>query len=121
MDLEVRERQFLQMGEEVVPHVVLDMARRADQNATLQEAEHAADDADGEEQGAVLEEFGPRHARREVVDRITEHDRRRERDGGRGHDRGQAEQELAAVRACVGNQSPDGSHQTAVYVSGPGR
>ena len=49
--LEVRQRQLLQVREEVVPHVVLDVPRRADQDAAHQEAEDAADEADRNEQG----------------------------------------------------------------------
>ena len=44
-----RERQALQMPEEVVADVVLDVARRADDDAAHQEAEHAADDGDGDD------------------------------------------------------------------------
>ena len=46
-------RQLLQMREEVVAHVVLDVARRADQDPPHQEAEDAADYANRQEERAV--------------------------------------------------------------------
>ena len=76
----IRERQRLQVREEVVPHVVLDVARRADENAPHQEPEHAADEADGEQQRAVAEELRARDAARQVVDGVAQHHRRHERD-----------------------------------------
>ena len=61
--LEVRERQPLQMREEVVAHVVLDVARGADQDAARQKQKHAADEADGEQEDAVPEQLGARDRR----------------------------------------------------------
>ena len=49
---------FSQMREEVVAHVVLDVARRADEDPPHQEPEDAADDADRQQQRAVQRELG---------------------------------------------------------------
>ena len=49
------ERQLLQMREEVVPHVVLDVAGGADQNPAHEEPEHAADQADRQQERAVAQ------------------------------------------------------------------
>ena len=112
--LEIRERQRLQVREEVVAHVVLDVPRRADQDAAHEEPEHAADQADGEQQAAVLHQLGAGDAAGQIVDRVAEHPRRATGDAGRDDDAGEAEQEVAAVAENVAQQPAGGSHVSSI-------
>jgi hypothetical protein len=104
--LEIRQRQLLQVREEVVAHVVLDVAGGADQNPAREELEDAAEQTDREQQRAVAGQLAARHALCEIVDRAPEHGRPGERDRSRHHDACQAEDELAAVAQNVGEQAP---------------
>ena len=97
MRLEVGQRQLLQVREEVVPHVVLDVARRADEDPALQEQEHAADQADGEQQRAVGGELAAGDPAGQIVDGEAEHRRPGERHRPGDDDAGEAEGELAAI------------------------
>ena len=74
------------MREEVVPHVVLDVARRADQNAARPEAEDAAHQSYCEQLARVEHQLGAGHFGRQIVDGVSQHERRHERNGG-GDDR----------------------------------
>ena len=66
------ERQRLQVREEVVPHVVLDVARGADEDAAHQEPEDAADQADAEQQRRrSATSFARVTPARQVVDRVA--------------------------------------------------
>jgi hypothetical protein len=91
--LEVGERQPLQVGEEVVPHVVLEMPRGADQDPARPEAEQAADDADAEQGGAVGQQLGPGDPRCQVVDCRPQNEGRCQGDAGgdKGTDQTQGE------------------------------
>ena len=70
MPLEKGRRQPLQMGEEVVPEVVLDVPRGSGENPAHEEAEYPAHHADADEQGPVPGQFPARDPEREVVDRL---------------------------------------------------
>ena len=107
MRLEVRQRQPLQLREEVVAHVVLDVPRRADDDPAHQEAEHAADQADGEQGRAVQRQLGARHAERQVVDGVLQHPRTGERNRGRSDDAREPEEEIATVGPNVPEQTPE--------------
>src|ERR1051325_1626543 len=102
------------MREEVVAHVVFDVARRADQDASLQEQEHAANDRDGEEQRTVFEQLRARGVPTQVVDRVAEHQRRGERDRARAHHTDETESERAAVAKDVVQETPKGRHHASI-------
>src|SRR6266540_1796505 len=110
MLLEVRQRQLLQVREEVVPHVVFDVARRADEDAALQEQEEPSDQADGEQQQAVFGQLRAGDASLKVVNREAEHQRRRQRDGARADDAHQAEEEGAPIPLDIREQAANRRH-----------
>ena len=74
------------MREEVVAHVVLQVARRPDQDASRPEAEHAAHQAYSEQFTRIEHQLGAGHFGRQIVDGVSQHQRRHERNGG-GDDR----------------------------------
>ena len=92
--LVVAERHLLQPREEVVPDVVLDVARRADDDPAHQEAEDGAHARDAEEQRGVDRELLPRHAAGQIVDRELQHPRRQQLERGREDDADEPEEEL---------------------------
>ena len=108
MGLKIRQRQLLQVREEVVPHVVLDVARRADQDPAHEEPEDAADEADGEQEAAVLDELRARDAARQIVDREAQHARCGEPDAGRDDDAAEAEEKIAPIAKNVSQQAAKG-------------
>ena len=91
------ERQRLQVREEVVAHVVLDVARRTDEDPPLRKRNSAAGRRDDEQQRAVERRASPRHAAVEVVDGVLQDPRREELDRGRDEDAEEAEHEGATV------------------------
>src|SRR5262249_22061243 len=96
--------------EEVVAHVVFDVARGADEDPAHQEAEDAADEADGQQDRSVLEQLHPRHAAGEIVDRELQNFRRREGDRLSYDRTGQTEQECATVSGDVTEEPAKGAH-----------
>ena len=95
--LEVGDRHLLELREEVVAHVVLDIARRPDEDAAHEEPEDAAADADAEQGGAVQRQLLAGDPGREVVDRMPQYPGRGERDSGGSYDAGEPEEEVATI------------------------
>ena len=114
MRLEIGKRQLLEVGKEVVPHVVLDVPRRANENAAHEEPEHAADQPDREEGEAVLDQLGARDAARQIVDRIPQHHRRRKADAVADDDAREAEREVAAITQDVTQQPSERRHVPSI-------
>src|SRR6266581_4114716 len=114
MCLEVRQRKRLQVREEVVPHVVFDIARSADEDAALQEEKQSADDADCEEQRGIHRQLPSRDAPVQIVDRIAEDQRRSERDGARADHTDEAEEKRTAVAEHVSEKTPKGGHDLSI-------
>ena len=96
------------MAEEVVPQVVFDVARDADDDPPHQEAEDAADDGEAEQQQGVVGQLAARDPRGEIVDRVLQHPRRQLLDAGGRDDAQEADSEGAAVAGEVGPQSAPG-------------
>ena len=82
MRLEVRDRQRLQAGKEIVAYVVLDVPGRADEDAAHQEPEDAAENADDEQHPAVHRKLPGGHTCRQIVHRVLEDRRRGEGNAG---------------------------------------
>jgi hypothetical protein len=110
MRLEIGERQLLELREEVVTHVVFDVARRADENTPHEKPEVRADDADREEQTAVFQQLAPGHGTREIVNRVLQHAGRGNRDRLRQDDADQAGQKRAAISQTIAKQAPKRRH-----------
>ena len=70
--LVVGERHLLEALEERIAQVVLDVARRTDQDPPHQEAEHRADQGDPEQKSRVHRELLPGDPRVEIVDGVLE-------------------------------------------------
>ena len=85
---------------------VLDVAGRADEDPAHQEAEHSADEADGEQGQSVQGELVPRHPERQVVDGVLQHPRTGEGDPGRSDDAAEPEEEVATIGPDVPEQTP---------------
>ena len=104
--LEVVGVEPLQMREEVVAQVVLEAARRADDDAAHEKAEDAADRGQREQRGRVPHGLVDRDAGGEVVDGVLEHPRAGQRDG-RGQDGAdESEEERATMRGEIAQQAP---------------
>ena len=114
MGLKIRKRQLLEVSKEVVPHVVLDVAGGADQDAPHQKAEESADEADGQKQERVLDQFGAGDAAREIVNRVPEYDRRGQRHALSNDDAQEPEKEGLAVAKRVTQQAPEGGHRGSI-------
>ncbi len=112
--LVVRQRQRLQVREEVVAHVVLDVARRADQDPPRPEAEDAADQADGQQFPGVEQQLAARHPGRQVVDRHSQHQRRRERDGGGGDGTDEPKRKGPPIAPDVAEKPAEGGHRSSI-------
>ena len=110
MGLKVRQRQLLQVREEVVPHVVLNLAGCADDDAAHEKPGHAADKAGGQQEPAVEDQFRARHVASKIVDRVLEHLRRREQHDLRDDDASESEDERATVSQRVGEQAAKRRH-----------
>src|SRR5205823_5892679 len=89
---------------------VLDMPRCANQHAPHQEAEDAADQPDGEQQGGVLDQFGAGDAAGEIVDCVPEYDRRRQRHALRDQHAAQPDEERLTVANRVAQETPEWGH-----------
>ena len=108
MLLEIGRWQALQLGEKVVPEVVLDMSGGADEDAAHEEAEEPSRDAYRKEQGPVPRQFLPRDAQGQVVDGLLKDPRGRERNDRRGDDREEPLDEVLAIRPEVSEEPPEG-------------
>ena len=75
------EREPLELREEIIADVVLDPARRADEDPAHEEQERAAHDRDPEDQQRIEGELLPRDAGVQVVDRVLQHPRRQQLNG----------------------------------------
>src|SRR6476620_9600397 len=96
------------MREEIVPHVVLDVARDTGQDAAHQEAEHAADDADAQQQRSPSSELSHGHTDSQIVDGVLQDARRRQPHTRRDDDAPEADEELAAVPFDVAERRATG-------------
>ena len=95
--LEVAQVHALERGEEIVAEVVLEIARRADDDAAHQEAEEAAHHGQQEQRDGILTDLAERQRALEVVDGILEKPRPRQREHVGDNDTGEAEQERTPV------------------------
>ena len=95
--LVVAEGHLLEAGEEVVPDVVLDVARGADDHAAHQVPEHCADARHGEDDPGVAKQFADGHTGGQIVDRVFQHPRRQQLDGAGDENEQQSECELTTV------------------------
>ena len=75
MFLKIRGGQPLEVGEKVVPNVVLEMTRGADQDPSHQEAEQPSGHPNQQEQCAILDELRPGHTLGQIVDRVLQNNR----------------------------------------------
>ena len=96
-----RERLALEVRVEVLPQVVLDMARHADENAALEEEEDAADDARADDEQRRARDVLPRRPRAQVVHRAPDEDRDEQPDDRPGQDAEHAHDERGLVRSEV--------------------
>ncbi len=112
------QRQALEVPEEVVADVVLDVARRADDDPPHEEAEDAADDrhADGEQR--VDEQLARGDAARQVVDRMLQNPGAGQLDTGRRQRADQADRDRASAPAHIRQQADDRGMHHQEY-SGP--
>ena len=101
------DRHLLELREEVVAHVVLDVARRPDQDPAHQEAEEAADHPDARAAPAIQGQLPARDPGREVVDGELQHPGRGERDAGGSDDAGKPQEEVATIGPDVSDQTPE--------------
>ena len=108
----VEERQLepLQRGEEVVAKVVLDVARRADDDAAHQEAEHAADRGQRQQRDRIQPDLRRGDVRGQVVNRVFQNPWARQGDGGRGDHTRETEEEGTAIPGHVTQQPTDRRH-----------
>ena len=102
------------MREEVVAHVILDVARRADQDPPLQKLEHAAAQTDREQQRAVTDELDLRRALRERINGTAEHHRSGERNRPRDDDAREAGDELGAIADDVLQEAANRRHTSSI-------
>ena len=106
--VEIGGRERLQPREEVVAQVVFEVPRNADDDAPHQEAEHAPDERQAEDEARVRAEFRAGHALRQVVDGVFEHPRRGEGGDGRQCCARQPQRKPASVTQHVGDESAGG-------------
>src|ERR1700692_4476927 len=102
------------MREEIVPQVVLDVARGADENPARPEAAVAGNEANREQDAAVCGQLSAGDAARQVVDRVAKYHRRREGDRSRDDDATEAEQEVVAVPKGIAEQTAKRRHVTSI-------
>ena len=123
MRLEVRQRQRLQVREEVVPHVVLDVAGRPDENSPLKKEEHPSDQPDGEQQRAVRGQLAAGDPARQIVDGEAEDGRPRQRHGPGDDHAGETEAEFPPIADDVLEKPADRRHDSeySEATSGAGR
>ncbi len=115
MGLEIGGRQLLQMREEVVPHVVFDIAGRPDEKPSHQEPEHAADQADSQQQDAVLQQLCARDAPGQIVNGVLENLRRSEGHGLSHDGTREPERKRTPVSAHIAEEPAKGAHLLGEY------
>jgi hypothetical protein len=104
--------------EEVVPDVVLDVARRRDDDAPHQEQEQAADQGDAEQQAGVHQELALGDGLVQIVDRVLQDPGAEQLERGGGDDADETDDERAPVTIDV-RQEPAGrwgQHRSKAYM-----
>ena len=103
MVMEIAEREPLELPEEIVPEVVFDATRGADDDPPHQKAAETADNGDGDQNPRVETEFRAGDVEGEVVDGVLQDPRRQELDGRRQDEKHRAGRKLPPVAAQVRN------------------
>ena len=110
MVLEVREVQPLKRGKEIVPKVVLEVARGANDDAPHEEPEDAAGRREHEQQDTVPADLVERQPLAQIVDGELQHPRSTGGDGRCHNDAHESRDKSSAITCQVHDQATFGGH-----------
>src|SRR4029077_13079826 len=108
--LEVGERHPLEMREEIVPQVVLEPARRADDDPPHLKTEVTGDAGNQQKQTGRASQLRACHARGQVVDGELQHARHHRKHGRRHREAHESEGKFATVPCEVWKKAANRSH-----------
>ena len=106
--------KLLQMRMEVVPHVVLHAARRADDDRALQEEKNAFDRGRTDQHQAIANEHCLRELASQRVHRAADDQRLQERERRGADDAGRAEKEWSLVPCEIVKKTTERGHERVI-------